>query len=55
MKHRRAGRRGAQGEHVPPKIPEKYFFAGNFYVKLGHFSGKKIMQNWGILLIFGQI
>ena len=50
--------------NVPPKIREKYF-SGNYYVKLGHFSGKnhvkfgnsvnfseKYYKNSGILLIF---
>ena len=58
--------RGGQGEHVPPKIREKYF-AENYYVKFGHFSGKnhvklgnfvnfsgKYHKNLDISIIFGQ-
>jgi len=36
---------------VPPKIREKYF-AGNYYGKFGHFSGKNHVYFSGILLIF---
>ena len=58
---------GGQGGHVPPKIWEKIFFSGNYYVKLGHFSCKnhvkfgnfvnflgKYDKNLGILIIFGK-
>jgi len=38
---------GGQRGHVPPPPPPplkfgKIYFSGNYYVKFGHFSGKKI-------------
>jgi len=55
---------GRQGGHVPLEIQKK-IFSGNYYVKFGHFSGKKpnnhvkfgilggkYRKNSGILIIF---
>jgi len=61
-----AGEGEAGGGHVPPPPNSgKRFFSGNFYVKFGHFSGKKHVKlgnfvnysskynkNSGILIIF---
>ena len=50
-RRRRRGRGASCMYDVPPKIREKYF-AGNYYGKFGHFSGKNHVYFSGILLIF---
>ena len=44
---------GVRGARAPPqkKNSGKYFL-GNYYVKFGHFGGKKIMRKSEILLTF---